>query len=101
MIFIELKRGKTDLETNIIQQLKGAQCVMAYCRSIGQIFWKENDFLDPDKYDCRFISIRNISINKKPSFTQNKPGQLHSSPENMLKISSPHNLYFKRLVGAI
>ncbi|CAN2041057.1 hypothetical protein GMMP15_260015 [Candidatus Magnetomoraceae bacterium gMMP-15] len=34
IIFIEIKKGKGGSEKEIIQQLKGAQCVVAYCRSI-------------------------------------------------------------------
>lgn len=100
IIFIELKRGKTDLEASIIQQLKGAQCVIAYCRSIGQVFWQQPDFLNPDKYEYRFVSIRNINVNKKPTFHLNPDG-VHNRPERMLKITSPNHLQFKQLVGVV
>ncbi|MDM8566674.1 hypothetical protein QUF74_13610 [Candidatus Halobeggiatoa sp. HSG11] len=98
IIFIELKRGKTDLEASIIQQLKGAQCVIAYCRSIGQEFWQQQNFLNPDEYESRFVSIRNISVNKKTTIKPNPDG-VHNRPEYMLKINSPNYLEFKRLIA--
>lgn len=98
IIFIELKKGKGDT-TKIIQQLKGAKCVIAYFRSIGMEFWKQQNFLNPNNYEYRFISIRYIGINKKPSFEKNESNQIHNVPENMLKITSPNYLEFKQLIG--
>lgn len=100
IIFIELKKGKGNSEASIIQQLKGAQCIIAYCRSIGQVFWQQPDFLNPDKYEYRFVSIRNIEINKKVSFEKPKQG-LHDSPAQMLKITLTNHLEFKQLVGKV
>lgn len=51
-------------------------------------------------YDYRFVSIRDIAINKKPTRISSLNG-LHDSPERMLKINSPHHLQFKQLVGAL
>ncbi|KHD09575.1 hypothetical protein PN36_25450 [Candidatus Thiomargarita nelsonii] len=100
IIFIEMKKGKGGSELEIIQQLKGAWCVIDYCRSIGQRFWKQESFLNPNDYDYRFVSIRDIAINKKPTRISPLDG-LHDSPERMLKINSPHHLQFKQLVGAV
>lgn len=50
--------------------------------------------------DYRFVSIRDIAINKKPTRISPLDG-LHDSPERMLKINSPHHLQFKQLVGAV
>ncbi|RLC04971.1 MAG: hypothetical protein DRI57_27865 [Deltaproteobacteria bacterium] len=97
-ILIEIKKGKGSSERTIIRQLQGAQCVIAYCRSIGQVFWQQKDFLNPEKYKYRFVSIRNIGINKKPTYTPHRDG-LHDCPERMLKITSPHHLQFKQLAG--
>ncbi|MHC5734293.1 hypothetical protein [Nostoc sp.] len=63
ILCIEMKAGKGGSHTEIIEQLKGAQCFVAYCREIGQSFWKEQNFLKD--YECRFVSIKNIKIPKK------------------------------------
>ncbi len=97
IIFIEMKKGKGGSEQEIIQLLKGAWCVIDYCRSIGQKFWKQESFLNPNDYDYRFVSIRDIAINKKPTRSSSPDGS-HNSPEQMLKINSPHHLQFKQLV---
>ncbi|NER23140.1 MAG: hypothetical protein F6J96_21050 [Symploca sp. SIO1C2] len=95
ILCIEMKAGKGGTESEIIQQLKGAQCFVAYCREIGQVFWNQRNFLKG--YEYRFISLREISIAKKPTRTLAKVG-IHNCPERMLKITSPHHLQFNRLV---
>lgn len=97
IVFIEMKRGKkTSKEKEIIQQLKGAQCFVEYCQAIGKSFWEKRDFLDDYKY--RFVSIKNITVNKKPTRSKSKD-DIHDTPEKMLKISSPHHIQFNRLIG--
>ncbi|QLE56180.1 hypothetical protein [Nostoc sp. TCL26-01] len=96
ILFIEMKaKTKTSTEWEIIQQLKGAQCFVAYCQKIGQEFWRYPNFLE--SYVYRFVTIRNINIHKKP--TREKITDDHDSPEQMLKVSSPHYLQFNRLIG--
>lgn len=64
ILCIEMKGGnKTSKEKDIIQQLKGAQCFIAYCRAIGQSFWAQQNFLSG--YEYRFVSIKDIKIAKK------------------------------------
>jgi hypothetical protein len=94
ILCIEMKAGKGGGEAGIIQQLKGAKCFVVYCQEIGQLFWKNKDFLKD--YEYRFVSIKKISIAKKE--TRNKNAPLHDQPDNMLKISSPSHLTFNRLV---
>ncbi|MGB3512349.1 MAG: hypothetical protein WBA93_24550 [Microcoleaceae cyanobacterium] len=97
ILFIEMKgRKKTSKEKEIIQQLKGAQCFVAYCREIGQLFWQQENFLSGYKY--RFVSIKDIKIPKKKTRFDCKT-DCHDRPENMLKISSPRNLQFNYLIG--
>ncbi|NEN88758.1 MAG: hypothetical protein F6K48_07435 [Okeania sp. SIO3H1] len=97
IVFIEMKRGKkTSKEKEIIQQLKGAQCFVEYCQAIGKSFWEKGDFLDNYKY--RFVSIKNITVNKKPTRSKSKD-DIHDTPENMLKISSPNHIQFNHLIG--
>lgn len=96
ILCIELKaRATTCTEQEIIQQLKGAQCFIAYCREIGKTFWGKKDFLGG--YNERYVSIRNISISKKPSRLEPNRGT-HDRPERMLKISSPHHLQLNTLL---
>lgn len=95
IICIELKaRSTTSTELEIIQQLKGAKCFVAYCQEIGKMFWDDRSFLE--NYDYRYVTIRNISISKKTS--REKTGT-HDRPEKMLKISSPNYLQFNHLIG--
>lgn len=99
VICIEMKvmAGKRmGTEKEIVQQLKGAQCFVAYCREIGRLFWNEPDFLNGFVY--RFVSIGNISISKK-RLRIDPSKNLHDRPEKMMKISSPHRLEFNHLAG--
>ncbi|WP_293089052.1 hypothetical protein [Okeania sp. SIO3B5] len=97
IVFIEMKRGKnTSKEKEIIQQLKGAKCFVEYCQAIGKSFWEKGDFLDNYKY--RFVSIKNIKIPKSKTRYESK-ANIHDTPENMLKISSPHHIQFNHLIG--
>lgn len=99
ILCIEMKaKATTSLESGIIQQLKGAQCLVAYCQAIGKVFWDQENFLN--SYDYRFINIRNILVAKKMTLHHPHTG-IHDRPERMLKISSPHHLGFKDLVGKI
>jgi hypothetical protein len=98
IVCIELKaRNTTSTEQDIIQQLKGARCFIAYSQEIGKFFWGKKDFLDD--YKDRYVSIRNISISKKPTRLPPKTG-MHDRPERMLKISAPHYLQLNELIGA-
>ncbi|NES65483.1 MAG: hypothetical protein F6K24_09580 [Okeania sp. SIO2D1] len=92
ILCIEMKGGKkTSKEKEIIQQLKGAQCFVEYCQAIGKSFWEKGDFLDNYKY--RFASIKNIKIPKSKTRYESK-ANIHDTPENMLKISSPDYVQF-------
>ncbi len=98
IICIEMKAGKGKSEAEIIQQLKGAKCFVFYCREIGQSFWNHQNFLKD--YFYRFVSIRNISISKRPTRPSNRT-EIHDHPDRMLKITSPKGLQFNRLVGEL
>ncbi len=101
IVYIEMKRGNTGLVSEIENQLRGAQCVVAYCRAIGQEFWQESRFLEKKNYQQRFVSVKNIGINKKETRNSPKSGS-NDSPERMLKINAPAKgvLQFKSLVGS-
>lgn len=99
ILCIEMKsRVKTSSESEIIQQLKGAFSFIAYCQKIGKEFWNMPDFLDG--YSYRFVTIRNISVSKKPTQLRPSTGKgKHDRPDQMLKISAPHHLQFNQLAG--
>lgn len=100
IVYIEMKRGNPTSEWHIIQQLRGSKCFIDYCRAVGRTFWEEPGFLEEKGYQQRFISVKNISVDKWPSkITWKKP--LHDRPENMLKISRPpkRGIKFGRLLG--
>jgi len=97
ILYIEMKATK-GRENEIIQQLAGAQCFVAYCREIGKTFWQQQTFLA----QCveRFISIgRTGSINKTKTKVERRSAA-HDRPDRMLKITSPHHIEFNHLAGA-
>lgn len=95
ILCIEMKAVKGE-RAAVVQQLKGAQCLVAYCREIGRTFWHQRNFLEG--YEYRFVSIGHTSITKKKTRIDRQPG-VHDRPEKMLKIYSPHHLCFKQLAG--
>ena len=101
IVFIELKRGKSD-RGKIVQQLKGSQCLMDYCMSLGRTFWDRANFLNDGKYHKRFVSIKKISMNKRShgggKFNRAKGKIPHDSPGNMRTLTSSRRLQFKNLV---
>lgn len=102
IVYIEMKSGSAGSgRSEIEQQLRGAQCVVSYCRAIGREFWQEPRFLEKTNYQQRFISIKNIGINKKETRDPPISGS-NDSPERMLKINAPAKgvLQFKSLVGS-
>ncbi len=98
IVYIELKAGNKP-SREVKEQLKGAKCLLAYCRAVGQIFWRQTGFLESEKYHQRFVSVARISMNKKPTRRKKTPA-VHDTPENMLRIGSPANgtLPFSSLV---
>jgi hypothetical protein len=96
ILFIEMKGGEVENWEEIVQQLKGASCFVAYCREIGREFWGKRDFLD--KYKHRFIGIVRINIPKRKTRIDPKSG-IHDCPERLMKIQAPNYLHFKHLAG--
>jgi hypothetical protein len=94
ILYVELKAGQKDA-SYIVKQLKGAFCVMSYCKEVGKRFWNQNTFLDD--YAHRFVGIVHLSVSKRPS--RQKPPSRHDTPESFLKISSPHHLQFNHLAA--
>ena len=95
VVYIEMKTTK-EREHEIAHQLAGAQCFLAYCREIGNTFWRQPAFL-ADRVE-RFVSIGHTNINKTKTRITRQPAT-HDRPERMLKIASPHHLEFRHLAG--
>ncbi len=100
IVYIEMKGGIVHSAKEVKQQLQGAECLLAYCRSVGRKFWQDDEFLDIGRYRQRFVCITNV-IQKKHGTKPSHESKLHDKPEDPLKISSPANriLPFLRLVG--
>lgn len=98
ILYIEMKARK-GAEKEIKKQLEGAQCFVAYCREIGRVFWKQQDFLKSTNCVCRFVSIGHTGIAKQKTRITRKSDR-HDHPERMMKIAWPHHLQFNLLAGA-
>ncbi len=95
ILFIEMKKTK-DQEKEIVQQFKGATCLLLYIKEIGKSFWDRADFLD--KFQKRYVSIGHISVSKKKTRYEREE-KVNDKPDKMLKITHPNELQFNRLVG--
>lgn len=100
IIYIEMKGGKVHSSKEVVQQLQGAECLLAYCQAVGRKFWQDPRFLDIGRYRQRFVCIMNVKLNKHGTKPPRR-ARVHDEPEGVLKIPSPTNrtLPFFRLVG--
>lgn len=95
MICIEIKKGNIQ-RSEVTAQLRGARCVMDYCKSIGRDFWSARRFLSG--YEYRFVGIVDINnINKEPTHPLQSQGK-HKRPDVFLPISGRQSLYFNELI---
>ena len=99
MICIEIKRGNIQ-QSEVTAQLRGAQCIMDYCKSIGREFWSTTGFLSG--YEYRFVGIARLSIQIQPTRSGTSGGSsrrnLHNRPEAFLRILGRQSLYFNELI---
>ncbi|MYE87742.1 hypothetical protein F4X33_01950 [Candidatus Poribacteria bacterium] len=99
IIYIEVKRGSRIPRDHIIAQLRGAQCIMDYCKSIGREFWSAKGFLKG--YEYRFVGIARLSIQNQPTRVNTSSSyskrQLHSRPDAFLRVLGRQSLYFNEL----
>ena len=66
ILYVEMKHGKGHSEKEITQQLRGAECLVAYCRAIGQEFWQEPEFLKKESVTNSVLSaLEDIGIQKR------------------------------------
>ena len=97
IIHVELKKGRGNTG-KIINQLKGSECFISYCRAIVSRFWQQSGFLD--QYENRFVTFRRIG-NRKFRTRVSTLSVLHDTPERMLKISDVNDreeVHFRRLI---
>ena len=95
IIFIEIQKGNYKSYKEVVQQLKGALCFMNYCKCIGKEFWLEEEFLD--SYECRFVSMKDISLDKRKTRPGEPKQPLHSTPEDFLRIFG-NSHHFRSLI---
>lgn len=101
IVYVEMKVGRGKQRV-IEDQLRGAKCLVAYCREIGQQFWNRElgrrRFLE--RYDERFVSVHYIGIAKRPTRRPTR-WKVHDDPEHMLRLFAPRGqLRFEELLGA-
>ena len=98
IICIETQGGKSKNASDVVNQLKGAQCFIYYCKCLGKSFWNSEEFLDGYRY--RFVSMTKIYVNKKKTrYPWIQPKQeLHETPEKFLNNSRSPSLHFKKLI---
>lgn len=98
IVYVEMKGGNSALASEIAAQLRGAHCLVAYCRAIGRQFWGARAFLEPGNYREHFVSVKNVRSSKKPSWPSPRPR--NDSPETMWKFKNPprSTLRFRELV---
>jgi len=107
-IFLELKSGNPD-NKDIINQLKGAFCLYKYLQNVGQIFWRETNFLTD--YEIKFAVIKEISqkikLKKQPSNfkRENLASQIPLDnsnipdiPKYFLSLKHQQEIYFRALL---
>ena len=101
IICIETQATNSKTRAHVVQQLKGAQCLMWYCTCIGRAFWGLKEFLKEEQCHYRFVSIVNITgkkQNTRPRY-DSRDGS-HDVPEKFLKCSGHTRVHFRRLTGS-
>ncbi len=98
IVYVEMKGGSDGLAGEIAAQLRGAHCLVAYCRAIGRQFWRQAGFLAAENYHEHFVSVKNVGSNKKPSWPS--PRTRNDRPDTMWKFKNPprNTLRFMQLV---
>lgn len=95
MLFIELKSGDEE-PSHIKKQLKGAACVLAYCKEAGRQFHNKENFIN-DGYERRYIGIVKYDDEKR---TSSHESQLNMLGDSFEKIISPKRLDYTKLKSA-
>ena len=95
LVFIELKSGKFQ-RTVVKRQLRGAQCVMDYCASIGNRFFNDPNFLNPAINNPHLVLLHTRrSMNKRRSIAEKNQSSNH--PFKTIKCGS--SVYYRELLS--
>lgn len=97
IVHIEMKGGRSNAG-EIIDQLKGSECFISYCRAIVHRFWQRPNFLDSRRN--RFVTFRKIGTRKSRT-RESRSAELPDAPERMFRISDVRNggeVHFRRLI---
>ena len=97
IVHVEMKKGEGSAG-EIIDQLKGSECFIAYCRAIVCSFWQQSRFLD--QYKNRFVTFRKIGTRKSRT-RESCSSVLHDAPDRMFRIDDVRNggeVHFGRLI---
>ena len=100
IVYIEMKKGGSSKENEIIWQLKGSQCVIAYCESVAEKFHNERTgFLN--EYEPRFIRAKETRTTNKEKTAPRLGTKTHKTPEEHLRLlyKDKQKLSFRWLVG--
>ncbi len=97
IVFLELKHGSGGSETDIVKQLKGAECLLKYCDLLHTKMSNSKSTLQ--HYKFRFVCAYFVGASKRP--TRYQGSSLHDAPERMLKLNNPHRLFLKQLRGQV
>ncbi len=96
VLFIEMKRTK-DSENGIHAQLRGASCVLDYCKAVLLRFLGEETILNG--FEERYVSFgghQHKRLTGRDSAT-NRNAPLNDSPENMQKLKG-HSFTYQQLI---
>ncbi len=99
IVYVEMKTGDSSAQ-EITQQLKGAQCVAAYCESVAEKFHNERTgFLN--EYEPRFIRAKKTKTPNRETIAPRPVTKTHKTPEEHLRLlyKDKQKLSFRRLVG--
>ena len=97
IVHVEMKKGEGNA-SEIINQLKGSECFIAYCRAIVCRFWQQSRFLD--RYESRFVTFRRIGTRKSRT-RESYPSVPNDIPERMFRISTVKDggeVHFSKLI---
>lgn len=92
-VYIEMKRTK-GIDQEVVAQLRGGRCLVAYLQAVGCHFWCESSFLTDIEH--RFVSFYHTKPHRRE--TQVERNSLpHDTPDTKLCVKYPHDIQFAML----
>lgn len=93
IVYIELKHGNS--KNKVISQLKGAKCLLEYCKAVVGEYFDDKEFLN-DYYE-HYVCISNIQRSMKKTPTR-ITSISNDTPETFLKIEGMCQVHFNRCI---